>query len=70
MLGVRVLFKVLIQKCFDAATQNGYHSMYLETMPELSTAVGLYQQLGFNYLQGPLGNSGHFLDARSDVERP
>ena len=52
--------KVLIQNCFDAGTQNGYHSMYLETMPELSTAVGLYQQLGFNYLQGPLGNSGHF----------
>lgn len=52
--------KVLIQKCFDAAKQNGYHSMYLETMPELSTAVGLYQQLGFNYLKGPIGNSGHF----------
>lgn len=52
--------KVLIQKCFDAAKQTGYHSMYLETMPELSTAVGLYQQLGFNYLKGPLGNSGHF----------
>jgi putative acetyltransferase len=34
--------------------------MYLESMPELSTAVGLYEQLGFYYLKGPVGNSGHF----------
>jgi putative acetyltransferase len=52
--------KTLIQKCFDAAKEFGYSSMYLETMPELSTAVGLYEQLGFKYLKAPLGNSGHF----------
>lgn len=52
--------KALIQKCFDAAKEFGYTSMYLETMPELSTAVGLYEQLGFKYLKAPLGNSGHF----------
>jgi len=52
--------KALIGKCFDAAKEFGYTNMYLETMPELSTAVGLYEQLGFKYLKGPLGNSGHF----------
>jgi putative acetyltransferase len=52
--------KTLIEKCFAAANDFGYTHMYLETMPELSTAVGLYQKLGFKYLEGPLGNSGHF----------
>jgi len=52
--------KALIQECFTAAKQLGYTSIYLETMPELSTAVGLYEKLGFQYLQKPLGNSRHF----------
>jgi putative acetyltransferase len=54
------LGKTLIEKCFDTAKEFGYTSMYLETMPELNTAVGLYEQLGFYYLKESLGNSGHF----------
>ncbi len=50
----------LIKKCFEAAKALGYTTMYLESMPELSTAVGLYEKLGFTHLTGPLGNSGHF----------
>jgi len=52
--------KTLIEKCFNAAKEFGYTTMYLETMPELSTAVGLYEQLGFYFLKRPLGRSGHF----------
>ena len=52
--------KALIEKCFEAATQLGYTGMYLESMPELKIAVGLYERCGFTHLQGPLGNSGHF----------
>jgi len=52
--------KALIEKCFEAAKNFGYTHMYLETMPELKTAVGLYEKLGFTYLPGPLGKSGHF----------
>ena len=52
--------KALIEKCFEAAKQFGFTTMYLETMPELSTAVGLYERLGFKYLKNSLGNSGHF----------
>lgn len=52
--------KALIEKCFAAAKSFGYTSMYLETMPELSMAVGLYEKMGFAYLPGPLGKSGHF----------
>lgn len=52
--------KTLMQHCFVSAKNFGYTSIYLETMPELKTAVGLYEQTGFTYLKGPLGNSGHF----------
>lgn len=52
--------KILIQQCFEQAVKFGYQTMYLETMPELSIAVGLYEKLGFKYLDGPLGDSGHF----------
>lgn len=56
----RRLGKRLIEKCFTEARAFGFTSMYLETMPELSTAVGLYEKLGFRYLDKPMGSSGHF----------
>ena len=52
--------KLLIEKCFRSAKKFGYKQVYLETMPELKMAVGLYERCGFEYLKGPLGNSGHF----------
>lgn len=54
------LGKGLIQKCFEAAKERDFKRMYLETLPELHIAVGLYEKMGFTYLPGPLGNSGHF----------
>lgn len=51
--------KILMKECLDAAKAAGYKKMYLETMPELHVAVPLYEKLGFTYLEGPLGNSGH-----------
>ena len=52
--------KMLIEKCFESAAKFGYREVYLETMPELQMAVGLYEKCGFTYLKGPLGSSGHF----------
>jgi putative acetyltransferase len=52
--------KLLIHECFDIARRFGYEQVYLETMPELKMAVGLYENCGFKYLDKPLGNSGHF----------
>ena len=52
--------KLLIEKCFESAKRLGYRQVYLETMPELKNAVGLYEHCGFGYLQGPLGDSGHY----------
>lgn len=50
----------LIDECIAAARQKGYQKMYLETMPELKQAVKVYEKFGFTYLEGPLGNTGHF----------
>lgn len=54
------LGKMMIEKCLAFANEAGYKSVYLETMPELKKALKTYEKFGFNYLQGPLGNTGHF----------
>lgn len=54
------LGKMLINECFAIAREKGYRQVYLETLPELSNAVKLYEKCGFTYLDKPLGNSGHF----------
>lgn len=54
------LGKLLIEQCLNWAKQNGYTQCYLETMPELKQALKVYELMGFDYLNGPLGNSGHF----------
>ena len=53
------LGKLMIDKCIDAAKQLGYTKMYLETLPELTKAVSVYEKFGFSYLKNSLGNSGH-----------
>jgi putative acetyltransferase len=53
------LGRTLIEKCIEAAAENGFKKIYLETMPELKQALSVYEKFGFEYLQGPMGNSGH-----------
>lgn len=50
----------LLTKCFAFAKVKGYKKIYLETMPELESAVKIYQKLGFQNLDHPIGNTGHF----------
>jgi putative acetyltransferase len=54
------LGKQLIERCLTRAKENGYEYCYLETMPELKQALKVYELFGFDYLDGPMGNSGHF----------
>jgi putative acetyltransferase len=54
------LGRKLIAHCLEEAKRLGYHTVYLETMPELRKAVAVYEQFGFEYLDGPVGDSGHF----------
>lgn len=52
--------KLIIDNCLKKAAANGYENVYLETMPELEQAISVYEKFGFEYLNGPMGNSGHF----------
>ena len=54
------LGKKMIAACLENAKQMGYQQVYLETMPELKDALKTYEKFGFTYLDGPLGNTGHF----------
>jgi putative acetyltransferase len=53
------LGKQLMEKSMSWAKSNGYTQVYLESMPELTKAVSIYEKVGFKSLDGPLGNSGH-----------
>jgi putative acetyltransferase len=50
----------LMEKSFDSARKNGYSQLYLESLPELSKAISLYERAGFKFIEGPMGKSGHF----------
>jgi len=54
------LGKLLIEKCIEFAKATGYKKIYIESMPELKKALGIYEKFGFKYLNGPMGNTGHF----------
>lgn len=54
------LGKHLMLLSIEAARQEGYSEVYLETLPELHNAIGLYEHLGFEYMDQPYGDSGHF----------
>jgi putative acetyltransferase len=54
------LGRTLIEKSLKAAQEAGFKKVYLETMPELKNALVAYEKLGFKYLDGPMGDSGHF----------
>jgi putative acetyltransferase len=50
----------LMEKTFGSAKEFGYRQLYLESLPELSRAISLYEKAGFKFITGPMGDSGHF----------
>lgn len=54
------LGKKLMETCHQTARDYGFSRIYLETMPELTIAIPLYEKMGYKYLTAALGNSGHF----------
>ena len=52
--------KMLIEKALQFAGEAGYTQVYIETMPELKQAMRVYEKFGFEYLDGPLGDTGHY----------
>jgi putative acetyltransferase len=49
----------LIEICLDFALESGYEKCYIETMPNMVDAQKLYLKKGFQYINAPLGNTGH-----------
>ena len=50
----------MIDKCLTAAKAFGFEQCYLETMPNMKAAQKLYKKSGFDYINNPMGNTGHF----------
>ena len=53
------LGKAMMEIVMDEAIQAGYETMYLETIPPMSQAIGLYQRFGFTPLDHHMGDTGH-----------
>ncbi len=51
--------QMLLEKCMAEAMKTGFEKMYIETMPELTNAISMYEKNGFQFIYAPLGNSGH-----------
>ena len=49
-----------MEKTFESAKQMGYSKLYLESLPELTRAISLYEKADFKFISGPMGKSGHF----------
>lgn len=52
--------KKLINKCLEKAKSFGFEKCYLETMPYMHAAKVLYAKKGFENLDKPMGNTGHY----------
>jgi putative acetyltransferase len=50
----------LMEQCINSAKELGYTQVYIESIPEFKAAITLYEKMGFQSLNAPLGNSGHF----------
>lgn len=50
----------MMNACLNFAKISGYESCYLETMPYMDDARKLYKKVGFEYIDKPLGNTGHY----------
>ena len=50
----------LMARCLDFAQSQGFEACYLETLPYMKAAQQLYLRAGFDYLEEPLGSTGHY----------
>ncbi len=53
------LGKALAQQCLAFAKQQGFAQCYLDTLSNMSTAVRLYENLGFEHLPAPMPGTEH-----------
>lgn len=53
------LAKCLALQALEFARQQGFRCCYLETTASLTQAIGLYEHLGFEHIDQPMGTTGH-----------
>ena len=49
----------MIDKCLTFAIKSNFSKCYIETMPNMISAQKLYLKKGFEYIDKPMGNTGH-----------
>lgn len=49
----------MINHCLAYAKMQSFELCYLETLPYMKAAQKLYLKTGFDYIEGPMGNTGH-----------
>ena len=49
----------MIDHCLDFARKAGFELCYIETLPYMKAAQKLYIKKGFEYIDGPMGTTGH-----------
>lgn len=49
----------LMEVCLQTAKEAGFKYCYIETMPFMHAAQKLYKKAGFEYLDAPMGCTGH-----------
>lgn len=50
----------MMTRCLDFAKSAGYQHCYLETMPYMDDARKLYKKVGFEFIDKPIGDTGHY----------
>lgn len=50
----------MMTKCLNFAKQAGFEHCYLETLPYMDDARKLYKKVGFESIDKPMGNTGHY----------
>ena len=53
------LGSLMIKKCIDFASKSKFQYCYIETMHNMIKAQKLYKSYGFEFIESPLGNTGH-----------
>lgn len=51
--------QLLMNECIEQARAMNYQSLYIESLPLFTTALKLYEKMGFQAIENRLGNSCH-----------
>ncbi len=50
----------MINQCLDFGRDQGFEKCYIETLPYMENARKLYHKNGFEVIEKPLGDTGHY----------